>query len=462
VLVQVFKVSKEGDQSVKMYNRTFDPAVTKEIRLYGFDGDDKFTVSGTDDKIRIRVIGGGGDDEYDNTNGNGSRAGIIYDNAEQNNKITGNWRNKISKDTGINKYERISYNYNQTIPFISIGYNQDDGLFLGASLKFIKHGFRKDPYKTMHQLVVNHALATKAFNFRWYSEFIGVVGKKGDLIFDADIKSPSTTTNFFGYGGVSIYDKSKPGQFRHYRARYQIGDVSLMLRARISPKFTFTLGPTFQYYSLDPADNTGRNILLAPANGLNPATLFSKQTYAGGRLLLVYDGRNHPVLPQKGIMWTASLRHLSGLKSTVYDVTQVNSALTLYFKLGNAVALVNRFGGGHNFGDFEFYQAQYLGMDDNLRGYRKYRFAGKSKLFNNLELRAKIANFRTYLFPGALGLLAFYDTGRVWDAASTSNKWLSGYGGGLWLSPLSRLVITVSYTASKEDKLPLIGFGWQF
>jgi hypothetical protein len=45
-----------------MYDRTFDPAVTKEIRLYSFDGEDKFLIKGNNDKIKIRMIGGDGKD----------------------------------------------------------------------------------------------------------------------------------------------------------------------------------------------------------------------------------------------------------------------------------------------------------------------------------------------------------------------------------------------------------------
>jgi hypothetical protein len=462
VLLQVYKTTKEGDQSVKMYERKFDGKITKEIRLYGFGGDDKFVVHGTEDRIKLRIIGGGGEDVFENTAGKSGRAGFVYDAIGKNNKLTGKWKNKMSADTSVNTYQRISYKYNQTIPFISIGFNQDDGLFLGASLKFIRHGFRKVPYKTMHQFMVNHAVATKAFNFRWYSEFIGVFSKNADLLFDADIKSPSTTTNFFGYGASTIYDKSKPGQFRYYRARYQLGDISLLLRTRFSPKIMVTFGPTFQFYSLDSTDNKNRNILLTGTNGLDPTTLYAKQSYAGGKIALVVDTRNNPVLPQKGIVWSTNIRHLEGLNNASYSVTQLNSELTFYFKVGKVATLVNRFGGGHNFGEFEFYQAQYLGSEDNLRGYRKFRFAGKSKLFNNTEFRIKIANFRTYLFPGAIGLLAFYDMGRVWDDTNTNTKWLNGYGAGIWFSPLSRLVLTFCYTASKEDKLPLIGFGWRF
>jgi outer membrane protein assembly factor BamA len=130
--------------------------------------------------------------------------------------------------------------------------------------------------------------------------------------------------------------------------------------------------------------------------------------------------------------------------------------------MGKSFVLASRFGGGANFDDFEFYQAQYLGGTDNLRGYRKFRFAGESMAFNNTELRIKFGDFRSYLFPGSIGMLVFHDYGRVWHDSDPTNKWKSGYGGGLWISPLKRIVITALYTASKEDRLPLIGFGWQF
>ena len=95
--------------------------------------------------------------------------------------------------------------------------------------------------------------------------------------------------------------------------------------------------------------------------------------------------------------------------------------------------------------------------EENLRGYRRYRFAGKSKLYNQAELRLKIADFRTYLFPGSIGIYGFYDIGRVWVANDTQKKTLSGYGGGLWISPLRRIMLNVGYGVSKEDGLLTIG-----
>ena len=461
VQLKVFKITKEGEQSTLMYDRTFDPKITEELRLYGFGGNDKFVVKGTEDKIKIRMIGGDGEDNFeaiDNKNG-----GIVYDLKSENNKITGDFRDKMKNDTLVNSFDQLGFKYNQTIPFLTANYNSDDGLFLGFSLKFINHGFRKTPYKNMHEFTITHALATKSYGFRYYAEYISAFGRTTDLLTDIDIKGRNNITSFYGYGDNSIYDKGKPNKWKYYWAKYNTGDVGIFLRKRFSEKVRFIFGPVLQYYSLDSNNNQGKNILNTGANGLDPATLFHSQKYLGGKYTLVVDTRDNAIMPMRGIYWQTTGRHLAGLNDEAYNFTQLNSDFTFHVGLiRKTLIFSNRIGGGHNFGDFEFYQAQYLGGEEHLRGYRKYRFAGRSKLFNNAELRLRVATFKTYLFPAYFGILGFYDTGKVWDLDGNSNKWLSGYGGGIWLAPLKRLVFTFTYTASEEDKLPLITFGWQF
>jgi hypothetical protein len=348
---------------------------------------------------------------------------------------------------------------------VSFNYNRDDGLYLGFSLKFIRHGFRKDPYKNMHQFALQYAFSTQAFNIRYYAEYIGLFGRTGDLLTDIDIKAPNNTTNFFGYGDASIYDKTKPGEFRYYRARYNLTDASLLIRKRFSEKVTFMFGPTVEFFKLDQSDNLSKNIVMTPGNGLDPATLYAKQSFVGGKASFVVNTRDNQVMPQKGINWITTYRYLSGMNDQSRTLSQLNSELTFYLKLlSNRITFANRVGAGTNLGNkgFEFFQAQYLGMEDNLRGYRKFRFAGRSKIFNQAELRIAVAKFKTYLFPAAFGVYLFYDTGKIYDLNKVSNRSLSGYGGGLWISPLKRIVFSVGYTASKEDKLPLIGLGWKF
>ncbi len=409
------------------------------------------------------MIGGDGEDSFENT-GSTRSGNIVYDMKSGNNKLTGNLKNRMSNDTMVNSYERLYYKYNQVIPFLSIGYNPDDGLYLGGWLKIINQGFRKTPYKNSHTITLNHALSSKAFNFRYNAEFIGVFGRRSDLLFETDVNAPDIT-NFFGYGSSTFYNKTKPGKFRYYRARYTLGNISLELRKNFSEKVVMTLGPTFQFYNMDSTDknNKKRFIVQETPAGFDPARAFTKQSYFGGKLSLTADTRDNKILPQKGILWQTFVRHLSGLNDASYTVTQLNSDFTFHFNLNkNRFVIANRFGGGHNFGDFEFYQAQYLGSDDDLRGYRRYRFAGRSKLYNNLEMRIRLANFKTYLFPASLGILGFYDTGRIWADNDSSDKWLSGYGGGFWISPLRRLVLTFTYATSKEDKMALVGLGWKF
>lgn len=155
---------------------------------------------------------------------------------------------------------------------------------------------------------------------------------------------------------------------------------------------------------------------------------------------------------------------LGGLGDYSEQLTQLYSDLSLYlsFHSNGGLVIATRFGGGVNFGDYEFFQAQYLGNTENLRGYRKYRFAGRSMLFNNTDLRIKVLDFKTYLLPGSLGILAFHDIGRVWVKEDNSSKWHTGYGGGLWLGIIKRAVVSASLTASEEGVLPLLTFGYQF
>lgn len=476
VLIQVYKIDKDGQQSSKMYERKFDPLVTKELRLYALDGDDKYLLHGTNDRIKIRMIGGGGADLFENVS-NSRREVLVYDRKDGGNTIKGNFKNNMSNDTVVNKFERLYYKYPYQSIFFTLGYNPDDGLFLGPTYKLIRHGFRKEPYKSLHQAKVSYAFSTKAFNFQYHNEFMSVIGDKTDIMTDIEYKGPNNTTNFFGYGVNTFYDKTKKGKFRFYRARYDLGDVALQLRHRFSNKVMLTFGPAFQFYKMDSTDNLNktRNIFVNANNitGFDKNTAFKKQSYLGAIVNFIVNTRDHPALPSTGVNWVTSLKYLSGQNSNSYDkVTIVNSDFTFHLNLiKDWLTFANRLGAGITMGKnptsmdnkFEFYQAQYLGSDDNLRGFRKNRFAGRSKVYNQAELRLKIANLKTYLFPAALGVFAFFDAGTVKGfKGDASNEMMSGYGGGIWFAPLRRIVFTLSYAISNEDKIPLVGMGWKF
>jgi hypothetical protein len=77
--MQVYKITKEGVKSVKMYERKFDPNVTKEIRLYGMGDDDKFIIHGKGNKIKIRMIGGNGNDVFESNASSPAGKNMVYD-----------------------------------------------------------------------------------------------------------------------------------------------------------------------------------------------------------------------------------------------------------------------------------------------------------------------------------------------------------------------------------------------
>ena len=68
---------KEKDTTMNIYSREIDPAVTKEVRIFGFNGDDIFTIDSTvNQHIKFRLIGGRGADTFNIT---GNASNYIYD-----------------------------------------------------------------------------------------------------------------------------------------------------------------------------------------------------------------------------------------------------------------------------------------------------------------------------------------------------------------------------------------------
>ena len=57
---------RDSTLSTEIYDRMFDPGVTKQLRLFGLGDDDRFIVEGGNSPIKILIIGGSGNDEFIN------------------------------------------------------------------------------------------------------------------------------------------------------------------------------------------------------------------------------------------------------------------------------------------------------------------------------------------------------------------------------------------------------------
>jgi hemolysin activation/secretion protein len=100
----------------------------------------------------------------------------------------------------------------------------------------------------------------------------------------------------------------------------------------------------------------------------------------------------------------------------------------------------------------QFYEHAVIGGPDNLRGYNRERFWGKTSYYNNNELRF-ITNLHTYIMNAKFGVLAFFDDARVWLPGETSNTIHTSFGGGILLAPFNAVSATITYGISKEQNL---------
>lgn len=469
VHVTINKINKEGELSSLIYDRTFNPDVTKELRLYGLDDNDSFVVKGGATKIKVRMIGGSGDDQFVN-DGSGGKL-LVYDVTFEDNHLSGNtagFTKKLSNDPQVNLYNRLFYKYSYLKPSLSAAYNIDDGLYLGADVELLTQGFRKEPYHLRQQIIANRALQTSSYHFRYEGDFIKIA-RNTDLLIRADVRAPINITNFFGFGNETTYDKSQTGGIRYYRARYDIVNTTVEFRRQLQSWMRIHYGGAFQYFKLEEGKNEGKFVTNTALSGVDPKTLYQGKMFAGVEAGLDIDSRNNEAIPTRGAVITSNVRPMLGLGNDANNLVQFNADVKIFasLKTKGKLVYVLRVGGGRNFGTYEFEQAQYLSGTENLRGYRKDRFAGRSSIYNNLEVRFKFKDFHTYLFPGSIGLFVFNDMGRVWSEGDAHpgllTDWHIGNGIGFWIAPIKRFVITAAATRSNEEKLlPLVTFGFQF
>lgn len=459
VLVTVHALDDKGQPQDELYRRLFDPHVTKEIRLFGLEGDDRFVAKGGKSAIKIRMVGGPGSDHFVNE-GNGKKM-RVYDVNFEHNTVDKGFANRISADPLNNTYTRLGYNDK----IVDIGpaaeISATEGIFLGLKFKLLTRGFRKEPYDMNHVFVVSHAVNSSSIHFRYNGDLMRVTPKT-DLLIRGDLMVPTNRTNFFGYGNGTDID-SRLFEHDYYHIRYDVGNLSVLGQTHLTHSFSVSYGPTFEYLNLRRTTNAHR---YAGQYFTPPAPdLYSKKYYAGGEAKLLVDTRNNPLIPTRGVLLQGNTKVLSGLNDASHNTTISSGSFSFYTDLSSRGRLVfaTIFGGGHTTGRFEPEQAQYLGFTDHLRGYRVQRFAGRSAAYNNTELRLKIADINAWLFPAAVGVYGFHDMGRVWTDMKEPDTWHRGYGGGVWLAPFNRIVVTGYLSFSTEEKaLPWVTFGFVF
>ena len=468
--VSVHKRKKDGEVLQELYSRTFDHEITKEVRLYGLRGEDVFELNGETKKgLKIRIIGGEDKDVIDDQSivHGMSKLTKVYDLQTGTELSTSKeTRSKLKDNLNINRYNRTAFEYNKLFPLISAQFNVDDGLFLGAGFMYTKEGWRKDPYAQKHEFKGNAAFATGAINLYYNVIFTDVIGK-WDLVGDFYLQRPYAVLNYFGLGNESVYDFQQDGlasieedAIDFYRVRYERSKSFIGIGNRIGNKGYFQIGP--EHISFEMEDEvSGKYINLE--RGSEILELQESYQFLGASTLLQADTRNHEHIPTSGVFAKTSFQHYYGLNDRSDDFSKLQAEFRFYLstQLPTRLTLASRTGFEYTNGQLEYFNASNLGKS-NLRGYRRTRFMGNTSFYQNTDVRLRLFSFRTYLFPGTVGLLGFHDIGRVWLDGENSDKWHQSKGAGLWLAPLNQFVFAFNMAFTQEENLPSVTFGFQF
>lgn len=464
---ELFKVFNEGknvrvqvqahegkDSGSIMYDRLFDISKTKEIRLYGLRGNDKFDISAnTPNKSFLRIIGGKGNDTF---HINGNIKNYIYDLSGEKNFVEKgkNTRNRFSSNTDVNKYDFTDqYQYNIFhFPRINIGYNADDGFMFGFGLWYRRYGFRKDPYSSEQRLSALFAAGQKAMQVKYRGLFVNVLPKTDAVIY-AEIMNPALN-NFFGFGNNTTVNKDST--IKYYRARYKDVAADVLLRYKVASVFSVFAGPSYYRY-WNKRENNKDYILGKPSLiGLDSTDVYSVKSYVGGKAGFLINNLNNELFPTRGINWLTTFTHLQPLNNTSSQLTKLESDMTVYASMSFPARWVTvlRVGAGRIYSDsLEYFQALTLGANNYLRGFRKNRFAGQGLAYASLEFRVKLFDSKSYVFPGQVGLVAFNDIGRVWLNGEHSKQWHYAYGGGFYYVPYNMVLVSATIALSNEERL---------
>ena len=442
--INLYDLNKEGEpKKHPFYSRTFTSDETHEVRLYGLGGNDIYKIEGSDNGTKIRIIGGRDKDSLVNESGTRIR---YYDNPG--NFVSGNVRKHLSNDSSVNEYNYKAFKYNVGHTIKSPFYANTRGIFVQGGYTYTKQGWRKEPFSWSQTLRFVYSFTNKSFGGDYTGIFNQVIGKWNLLLnasYDQVLKN-----YFFGLGNESPNTK----EVSYYTLHTADGNGSIGLNRIFAKHNSITISGFYQSVKVKNETSHFPIEALYPNDG----TVFDRKNFAGGMISYAYYNVNDDVVPTKGFGFSLNGSHTKNLTQTDRSFQRYWTTLGFYLPLSKTISIASRNGLFTVEGEPEFYQYNWLGGGQNLRGFHRQRFYGKTSFYNDNELRW-IPDVNAYIFKGKIGLIGFVDNGRVWMPNENSNEWHLGYGGGLLISPFNKLSATIYYGISEDDRLIHIRLG---
>lgn len=417
-------------------SRIFSDDETGEIRIHLLGGDDSVTVRGEGKAgILVRILGG------DGAVSGQSRSGrtLVYESA-------------FPETIAVEPSLEDRYTVWRLLPWLN--FNSDDGLILGIAPDVTKYAFRADPYAHAAEMVAAFAPQTSRYDFRLHAESYEIAR---NVRAEISVRvSNIGFADFYGLGNETAYDKSL-AENDFYRSNYRTILVQPSLNVRTSEQTEVYFTGSYEY--TEATLTQGRFLDLTRPYGLGFRSLLAM---GGG---VVFDSRDAAVAPSRGVRLSTGALWYPRIFRSNSSFTKAHIDVRGFLPLGNAViaahAGAEKVFDSYPLAAFPFYHAATIGGMNTVRGFARERFAGDAALFGQLEARIPVARVNLFV-PGALGLLFFGDAGRVFLEGENSRRWHSGFGGGVWLNAINKLVVNLSVAGSTEGVKVYVTSGFGF
>ena len=454
--VKQYKIHKNKNEEL-VFEKTYDGKKTKEIWLYGLDDDDIYDVSGNGkSKTKIRLIGGYNHDTYHVSNGRNVK---IYDFKSQKNTYnTNNTSKRITDDYDVNTYNWKHPKYNFFAGYPNANYNPDDGVILGLVANYTVNNFIRDRFTQKHSFSANYYTATGGYNLGYKGVFKKAISG-WDAQIDAKYTTPHFARTFFGLGNETQYDKDEVEK-NYNRVRIS----QFKLAPSISKTSWLNLKHQFQLTFENSKVQRNDDRIVAVSSEIRPETL-NNQQFAGANYTFSsknFDNNAFPTLGFELILnagWKANLqefnRNFATFQGKINLFKRIDKQGKFVFANSINAMIINN-------NHFEFYQAAAIGGNNGMRAYRNERFAGKSYLMNNAEVRWDFGRIKNNIVPANMGIVVGYDLGRVWVDKEQSNKWHQGVGAGYWLNIVESFSARIDYFIGSDGGRISGGVGLNF
>ncbi|MBI4502071.1 MAG: BamA/TamA family outer membrane protein [Gemmatimonadetes bacterium] len=436
---EVAQLHRDADGSVEVvlratgndqpyFARRFDPAETREVRLYLHGGDDSAVLTGAGpDRITLRVIGGGGDDVLrDATAVGGVR---FYDDRGRTRVKLGpasrlderRWR-PLRASPGPDGAGAWRDWGDRWLPVPWITFGPDLGLFLGGGASYQRFGFRREPYAWRARLRAGYATGAARPRVEFDADRRA---ENGPLVYTVAARASGIETiRFYGLGNATPGGPTDAFKVRQTQitVRPAVGIVTAGA--------SVTVGPVLSYAKTD----------LLAGTLLERTRPYGTEPFGqlGARLEFSMDTRDTTAAATQGALGRLGTSVYPAVLDVESPFGEIHGEMATFLSAAGALqpTLALRIGGKKVWGDFPFHEAAFLGGAGSVRGLAEQRFAGTAAAWGNAELRVALGRFFMVL-PGRFGVFGLTDAGRVWASGEASRTWHTGVGGGVWFAFLS-------------------------